>query len=102
MGDFTDRNMLEAEFQIFAREVLADSSEHRCAALGDGGRRRSMCRCTRSSPTTRSCWPCAPGCAVIERTFEGQEADLTAGVLTVKYRFTFLTAATDVTVGPKP
>jgi hypothetical protein len=34
----------------------------------------------------------------ISETFEGQEADKTAGTLTVRYRITFLTRATDIAV----
>ena len=33
----------------------------------------------------------------ISEAFDGQEADRTAGTLTVRYRFTFLTRATDIT-----
>ncbi len=91
MGQFTDKSELEVEFQIFSRgdpwDSLADAVYvplH--AVVMTDAALRALCSDVRR----------------LQRGFEGQEADRTAGTLTVTYRFTFLTAATDVSVGPKP
>ena len=91
MGQFTDKSELDVEFQIFSRgdpwDSLADAvyvPVH--AVVTTDAALLALCTDVRR----------------IQRRFEGQEADLTAGTLTVTYRFTFLTAATDVSVGPKP
>jgi hypothetical protein len=101
-GDDADKNMLEAQLQIFAREVLADSSTNTAAqpweTVADSVYVPMHAILTTDSQILALC----ARVRRIERSFGGEEADLTAGVLTVKYRFTFLTAATDVTVGPKP
>ena len=91
LGQFTDKAVLEVDFEIYARgepwETQADSvyvplhrvltTDAQLQALTSNIRR-------------------------VHRSFEGQEADLTAGMLTVTYRFTYLSCATDVSVGPKP
>ncbi len=91
MGQFTDQGGLELDAEIFARgdpwDQLADAvyvPMHQ--VLTTDAQLLALCSDVRR----------------IHRSFEGQEADLTAGTLTVSYRFIFLTSATDVSVGPKP
>lgn len=90
-GQFTDQAGLEVDFEIFARgepwDTQADSvyvPMHR--VLTTDAALAALCSDVRR----------------MHRSFEGAEADLTAGVLTVSYRFIFLTSATDASAGPKP
>jgi hypothetical protein len=101
-GDDADRNELEADFQIFAREVLGDASKSITAQSWETVADAVYVPLHAILTTDTQLLALCSRVRRIERTFEGEEADLTAGVLTVKYHFTFLTAATDVTVGPKP
>ena len=90
-GQFTDRSDLEVEFEIYARGEPWDTQADTVyvplhTVITTDAQLKSLCSDIRR----------------IHRSFEGQEADLTAGMLTVTYRFVFLSCATDVSVGPKP
>lgn len=90
-GQFTDQNALEVDFEIYTRgdpwDTLADPLYTQLQqVLTSDVQLLALCSEVRR----------------LRRGFEGQEADFTAGILTVTYRFTFLTSATDVSVGPRP
>ena len=89
MATGMDKNQLDVDIEIFTRgdpwDALADPIDTAAHAT------------LMSSPALLAL---VADIRRISEAFEGQEANRTAGTLTVRYRLTYLTRATDITLAP--
>lgn len=86
MATGADKNQLDVDIEIFTR---GDPWDQLADTVDTAAHSTLMTNATLQALIT--------DIRRVSETFEGQEADRTAGTLTLRYRITFLTRATDIT-----